>query len=331
MANSIDVSPEQHYDSSLPLLKRLAEEVRFSLDQAVDAAEVKVLSVSTRTKERDSYLEKIVRKGYNDPASEVEDLVGGRVVCYYVSDLATLGQIVDDLFQVLSEDNKVANSPDDTFGYASIHYVCTLKPETSGPRYDGLQAIKFEVQIRTILMDAWANVSHHLAYKGEASVPANLQRDFHALAGLFHIADGQFESLAKAANSQDDAAKAAIAQPSPTFDLPINASTMGAYLNTRFDDREHSSRGSAAEFVQEVSALGFTSIAELDATLSRAWDAAERYEPDHPPTDEDSGEPIKFSAVGIARVALAIAREDYRATKLFVDTSVYADYERYLK
>lgn len=331
MAKTGDMTPELFYDQSLPHLLRLAEEVRFSLSRAVEAAGLKVLAVTSRTKDRDSYLQKIGRKGYDDPIREVEDLVGGRVVCYYVSDLQTLGEVVRGLFTVLSEDDKVANSPDDTFGYASVHFVCTLKPETSGPRYDGLKDIKFEIQLRTILMDAWANVSHHLAYKGDAGVPTSLRRDFHALAALFHIADGQFEALARATNSQDVAAIASIKEPSPSFDMPINASTVWAYLNTRFEGREKSSRGSAAEFVQEVTALGFKSIAELDATLSRAWDAALRSEEDYPPSDEESGDPIKFEAVGLARTALAIAREDYRVTRYSSDSAAYTDFVQFLK
>ena len=59
----------------------------------------------------------------------------------------------------------------------------------------GLHGIKFEIQCRTILQNAWASVSHRLAYKGEASIPEALRKDFHALAGLFYVADKHFELL----------------------------------------------------------------------------------------------------------------------------------------
>ncbi len=60
-----------------------------------------------------------------------------------------------------------------------------MKRDYKGPRYDTIVGMPFEIQVRTILMDAWANVSHYLAYKSDIDVPINLQRDFYALGGLF--------------------------------------------------------------------------------------------------------------------------------------------------
>jgi putative GTP pyrophosphokinase len=65
----------------------------------------------------------------------------------------------------------------------------------SGPRYDPLKHLRFEVQVRTIVMDAGAAVSHHLDYKGGTSVPSELRKDFYALSGLFYVADQHFEVL----------------------------------------------------------------------------------------------------------------------------------------
>lgn len=327
MVEPSELTPEQHYDDNAPLLGRLASEIEFALKQALDATDIKYLSAGARVKERDSYLEKIVRKSYERPIEQVEDLVGGRVVCYFVTDLPRLREIVERLFRVLAVEDKITEADDDTFGYSSVHFICKLLPGTSGPRYDGLKDFKFEIQTRTILMDAWANVSHYLAYKGEASIPANLRRDFHALAGLFHVADRQFEMLSVGSRQSEEAAVAEFSKParkkkqSAAFDLPIDRSTMTAYLKSKYPDRLQGNKEAISELVEEVQELGLTSIAALDAQLTRAEKGALAYEKDRPP-DSEKGEPDdgRFAAVGIARVALALIYEDFR--QYFFDSGV---------
>ena len=66
--------------------------------------------------------------------------------------------------------------------------VAIMRAEYSGPRYDNIAVLPFEIQVRTIAMDAWANVSHHLDYKSDKDVPAELRKDFYALSGLFYLA-----------------------------------------------------------------------------------------------------------------------------------------------
>jgi len=306
--------PEAHYDAIQADLSRLRDEVEFALYDAMQDAGIKLHSVTARVKDRASYLEKIVRKSYENPLEQVEDLVGARAVCLFTTDLPRMREAVASVFDIVSEDDKIASAPVDTFGYMSVHYVCTLKEGTRGPRYKGLQGMKFEVQCRTILMDAWANVSHYLAYKGEASVPEELRRDFNALAGLFVVADKHFELLYQDSEKSEAAARKAFSGKGGVakkgFDLPINLSTMLAYLGSRFPDRKTGGSGAVSEFVQEVTNEGITSIADLDAILTPMWDVALAYEVENPPYTKRE-EPTKFLAVGLARMALGIARPDY--------------------
>ncbi|CAN5209634.1 hypothetical protein BH11ACT5_BH11ACT5_21870 [soil metagenome] len=345
-------SPEQHYDDNVARFERLAEEVEFALKQALEATDIKYLSASVRVKDRESYLQKILRKAYEQPLEQVEDLVGGRVVCYFVTDLPRLRQIVEDLFEVLSYEDKVNDAADDTFGYSSVHFICTLKEEIAGPRYDGLKGIKIEIQTRTILMDAWANVSHYLAYKGEASIPARLKRDFNALAGLFHVADRQFEVLSDAAHQSDADAVAKLIKPAAGGDesdkgdeleVHIDRSTMTAYLAARYPDREPADPETISEFVEEVRKLGFDTLRDLDRDLDRTLRAALLYEAENPPgpdggddedvdrsdfadsgddvssdegpsaPDDDEGKEPRFAAIGFARLSLALTHPRFRS------------------
>ena len=97
----------------------------------------------------------------------------------FLSDLPRLDKLIRDCFNVVSYENKVTDSDPSSFGYMSVHYVTTPDDSHSGPRYDELKGIPIEIQIRTVVMDAWANVSHHLDYKGESSIPKDLRKDFY--------------------------------------------------------------------------------------------------------------------------------------------------------
>jgi ppGpp synthetase/RelA/SpoT-type nucleotidyltranferase len=77
--------------------------------------------------------------------------------------------------------------------YQSVHFVGRIHPSRSGPRYDSIKGQRFEIQVRTILMDAWANVSNYLDYKSDRSIPSELRRDFFALSGLFYVAEQHLE------------------------------------------------------------------------------------------------------------------------------------------
>lgn len=304
-------TPAEYFDSMANDHRRLCEEVEFTLRAALKREGIKTHSVIARVKDRVSYLEKITRKGYENPLEEVEDIVGIRVVCLFMADLPKVNALVQEVFTVLKEEDKVEGGASDSFGYMSIHYVCNLHGDNSGPRYAGLEKLKFEVQCRTILMDAWANVSHYLAYKGEASIPEHLRRDFHALAGLFYVADKHFELFFRDSEGSKAAAVDAVvhADKENRQPLPIDRDTMLALLSVNYPDREAPELESASEFAQEVTTAGYTSVDEVKDDLDAAAVAALAYERDRPPRGG------RFAPVGLARQALSIANHKYAAVK----------------
>jgi hypothetical protein len=72
--------------------------------------------------------------------------------------------------------------------------VVTLPEKLNGPRYDHLQGLKCEIQVRTVLQDAWAIIDHHLRYKGEQLV-AKGRRGLYRLAALLEDMDASFQEL----------------------------------------------------------------------------------------------------------------------------------------
>jgi len=204
----------------------------------------------------------------------------------------------------------------------SMHYICTLKKEFSGPRYDDIKSYRFELQCRTLLMDAWANVSHYLAYKGEASIPEHLRRDFHALSGLFYVADRHFELFFREAESSEQQALSVIRSTETIGDAPVNLDTVHAMLKRLYPDRTRAKRGQVSVFLEGIAAAGYGELKKLENALVQGQSAAERYEADWPP-ELIAGK--KYSDVGFARMALAIADAEY-ARQYYPDEARFVEY-----
>lgn len=302
----------QAFDEFEPSLKRLLGEVEYSLQEALGASGIKVHTAKGRVKEKDSFLDKIDRKGYNDPFQQTDDLVGVRVVCLFMDDLGKVGKILSKEFDVLESEDKADNSSYDTFGYMSHHYICTLRPESSGRRYDGLLDIRFEVQCRTLLMDSWANVSHYLYYKGDSSIPQALKRDFHALSGLLHVADRQFQHLYHESRESVEAASAAVEHTGETPDDEVNLSNVLALFEQIYPDRNPSEPDEVSLYIEELAEAGMRSVQELRDVLSRGNSKAERYEEQYPPFGTPG---VRFSGVGTARHATASVVQDFQELK----------------
>jgi GTP pyrophosphokinase len=182
-----------------------------------------------------------------------------------------------------------------------------MRDEYKGPRYDAIAGMPFEIQVRTILMDAWANVSHYLDYKSDIDVPKALRRDFYALSGLFYIADSHFELFFKSSkDSSKQMTELAIEGKTSLVLQEVNLDSLRAYLRTRLLDRKHANPKAVSALVRQLSRGGFTTIQQVDAVLEKTADAFSAFEADHPP--HPSG---RFSDVGVVRVSNSIIDDKY--------------------
>lgn len=160
---------------------------------------VDFLSVSSRTKTLDACLEKTRTKLYRSPHSDMTDIVGIRVIVYFEHQIDSASSVVRDLFDI--DD---ANSYDQTkrlghdrIGYRSNHFVCTLgESRKQLSEYRDIFDIRFEIQVRTILQHAWAELAHDRSYKLSAGLPSEIQREVNLYAGLLEIADKAFSRIA---------------------------------------------------------------------------------------------------------------------------------------
>lgn len=175
---------------------RLGKNVKEAIETFLTEKEINFLSVEYRIKDIDSFLEKIERKSYSDPFNDIEDICGLRIICYYQSDIKKICQIVNKEFDVKENEDKEKLLDDDQFGYRSYHFIGKVKNNwLQAPNYRGLENLKFEIQIRTVLMHAWAEIEHKLAYKQEIHIPTHLRRKLYRISAKLEEADEQFEDI----------------------------------------------------------------------------------------------------------------------------------------
>jgi ppGpp synthetase/RelA/SpoT-type nucleotidyltranferase len=185
------------YDANLSGYTELANIVQYTLKKSIKKHGIKTHSITFRIKGINSLIDKVRRKRINKPFEQIHDLVGFRVVCLFLSDLDEVRNILRGEFDVFEEDDKINDSEINIFGYMSLHLKARLKHPSDATSTHEIGKIPFEIQVRTIAQDAWASISHYLDYKQTSVIPEELKRDFHALSGLFYVADTHFLILKK--------------------------------------------------------------------------------------------------------------------------------------
>lgn len=155
-------------------------------------------SIESRTKIFDSLKDKIVRKNIQNIREELTDLSGLRIILYYKSDIEKVEEIIKSNFLIDNSNSidKATLLEINEFGYLSVHYIAKINAQRANlPEWKIYKDLKMEIQVRTILQHAWASISHEISYKKKQDLPRELGRKLSILAGLFELADDQFEII----------------------------------------------------------------------------------------------------------------------------------------
>jgi putative GTP pyrophosphokinase len=167
--------------------------------EALSGFPVALHSVTGRAKKPDSASEKVRRKSYGRPKSQMTDVIGVRVIASYAQGVEEVVSLLRDRY-VIDEKNSVDKREDlrvKEVGYRSVHLVLSLgKVGKTGSAGELLANMKIEVQVRSIVDHAWAEIDHQLRYKSGVNLPKDIERRFAALAGALELVDQEFNSLA---------------------------------------------------------------------------------------------------------------------------------------
>lgn len=245
-------------------------------------SEINLHDIFGRIKTEESLMKKIEEKGKYTNLSEVTDIIGIRVITFFDDDVDALAEIVKKEFEI-DEENSIDKRRNDydRFGYQSLHYIVQLNSNrTSLLEYQGLENVKFEIQIRSILQHAWAEIEHDLGYKSRVEVPSEIRRDFSRISGLLELADKEFIRIKNYLNDYTKSADSSIEKDN--LDLEINKVTLREYLlktdiNKEINNYICKTLGRDDCFIDStimrentdiLNYFGINSIAELDKILN---------------------------------------------------------------
>ena len=115
------------YDEVRPALVQLEEETAARLQELLKDTGIRIMALEHRVKGRNNLSEKLRRReGQFHTLSDVTDLVGMRIICYFADDVDKVSALIEQHFQIdrtKSGDRGSRLSPT-AFGYLSVHYIC---------------------------------------------------------------------------------------------------------------------------------------------------------------------------------------------------------------
>ncbi len=195
------------------LYESYAEYFAIVMENIIDIlhAEIKLNSQPTyksRVKSFNSYYKKILRlkpeetKDCSDSLVLLTDMMGIRMICAFLEDMQLGLEQIKKIFDIKEIEIKGAEKKFSEFGYESIHVLIKIPDSCKPPieLFDNLKPLGdnlvCEIQIRTILQDAWAEVEHELIYKTEFNpLDTPLRRKLASLNAMLTLADITFQEI----------------------------------------------------------------------------------------------------------------------------------------
>ncbi len=175
---------------------------------------------SYRVKKTESFLEKALhrKKKYTDPLVEITDKVGARFVVLLGSEIPVVVDAIHacDVWTSTKDRDYVVTRQESPslFDYESVHFTLRSNGCISIEGMEIPGDLACEVQVRTLLQHAYAELSHDRVYKPDVSVPDDVRRQVARGSALLETTDEVFEQvsskLAKALSTRNELHRAAV-------------------------------------------------------------------------------------------------------------------------
>jgi len=267
------------YKQNQSLYESLAKKVAEILKENVEQGEIQYQGITYRGKSLESFTTKAEEEKYTNPVDEIKDMAGVRVITYLETDVSKIAKIVEGLFSIdrvnSYDQSKLLGS--DRVGYRSVHYIAKFdKDRCKLPEYQKYKDLPFEIQIRSLLQHAWAEIEHDRNYKFSGKLPTELERRFYLVAGSLEMADHEFVAIA----TEIDKYKTEVKQDLSRGDLDIEITTasLTEYLSSKFSRLAENipKQGVSGELgkliVEELKLFGITTLEQLDKIIPKDFE-----------------------------------------------------------
>lgn len=251
------------------------------IEQAIKTRNVQIHSVQYRHKDPASFAKKAskpsevdpLKPKYPHPLKEITDLSATRIITFFPRTISEIDKILMSEFKIIERSDKAKNLlEEEKFGYQSVHYLVKLNRARAGlPEYKRFANAVTEIQVRTILQHAWAEIEHDIQYKSTEAIPREIRRRFMALAGMLELADREFQAIQDSDAELGSAAKASVEHGNYS-EVEITPMSLKLYL-----DRHLGPDGRMSEFsydwtVRLLKRLGFRALDQIHACISEYSD-----------------------------------------------------------
>lgn len=265
---------EQWYDKNKALYERFSKEVEEIITKILKSKSISYQSVSHRVKEKESYLNKCKNEKYKDPVNEITDVSGIRIIAYTNQDVSSICKILQKEFRIDENNsgNKAEMLETDKVGYLSVHYILQLSEKRLElPEYKIYENLKCEVQVRTLLQHAWAEIEHDKNYKFTGVLPKEIRRRFYLIAGVLEMMDCEFDRLSKDIDEYEKSMKKEVSQGN--YNLSIDSKSIEQYLLKKFDGVNNIQPCGdgviiTEEVVEELVRFGYKTIQEIEDDIN---------------------------------------------------------------
>ena len=212
----------REYRDNLPWFEESSRKVYQLLKETMDKAGLLTAALEYRVKAEDSLAGKLELKGgkYHS-LKDITDIIGLRVITFYIDDVDKVASAVERVFEVDWENSvdKRKALEIDSFGYLSLHYVCRI-PDSE---------YKMEIQMRTVLQHAWANMNHDTGYKSGVEVPPRYLRNLSRLAGMLELVDDEFSRIRTELTNYRRQVRSLVATGN-LDDVPLDGDTFRSFM-----------------------------------------------------------------------------------------------------
>src|SRR5216684_5729698 len=260
------------YSARFEIYSAFTRLLQVTVQRLMRAAGIQYLSVASRPKSVPSFVEKMTRKEYTS-TDEVTDLAGIRVITFIESDAAAAAELLRRSFIPHPEKSldKSEELGDSQVGYRSIHLICELGTDRVNlTEYKPFKGLLFEVQVRTVLQHAWAEIDHDRGYKFSGVLPSELRRRLNLLAGQLEFADKEFSRLAEDVDLHS--AELQRKKKAGDLDIELSSASIGEFLTILASRNalplKESAPAKFAAVIDELHGFGIDRLQELSEIMS---------------------------------------------------------------
>ena len=184
------------YYQNIDIYKKLSHDVNDIINTLLEVNHIKISNMAIRIKSEDALRNKVMYKNKYSHLDEITDVLGVRIITLFENDVDTILDLLEKTFEIceIVDKRKKERGSRIEFGYNSLHVVVKFTNNRCElVEYQKFQDIRFEIQIRTVLQHAWAEVEHGLGYKSFYEPPMSVKRKLNRLAATLEILDEEFE------------------------------------------------------------------------------------------------------------------------------------------